>query len=576
MPDSAVFTHGTVTLSDIVKLDRGQLVAVCGKICASAIAKVGENGYCGGIRPGNFSFSDEGRIELGTAPGAGKDSWTKEELEYISPELFWEGKESSAADVYAIGLILFVGVNGGHLPFIASSDRDPDADERASALTRRLNGEAFRMPWGCGRKLAVIIKKALAFNVDDRYRNLSELLDALAEFASMERVAAGETAFKAFGKTIEELSPIEAFMVEIISKSILEDDILEEVEPEAMQTDEVKAQEETEELTEKIIPEAAEVEETLDFSEEAANELPAEDDGEETVELPAEAEASAQEEMQEEELEILPEVQAPEATIVAVEMEPEQKAKPEKQADPRLNYTPAVRYNTSEPVQNEAQKKAKSKRPYVIVVAVCVLICAAALIFDHFYEKGPKIEAKEPVESVEPTAAPSESLEPEPSESVEPVVPETTYQAAELGSYSWTEAKALCEEMGGQLVCINDAVEFAKVCELADAAGAKYVWIGCHNVDRVQEWLDGNDASHFINWKSSEPSYEYKGTPEDCIMLEKQADGSWVAIDVPDSVAADYPQFYAGKIVFVCEINGAAAPAAEQPVDANTAPDPNV
>lgn len=156
----------------------------CKKLCRIAAEECGENGFRGGIRPGNIYVAEDGRVKVGKTGKAGENGWTKLELEYMAPEVFWNGEESAAADVYAIALIVYVGLNGGKLPF--ADETEPNAEKRAHALRRRMSGDSFPMPEGVPDKLLAILKRALAFEPDNRYENSYEMLKALWEYCGDE------------------------------------------------------------------------------------------------------------------------------------------------------------------------------------------------------------------------------------------------------------------------------------------------------------------------------------------------------------------------------------------------------
>ena len=171
-------------MADKVVFDPQQLLELAKKLCRIAAEECGENGFRGGIRPGNIYVAEDGRVKVGKAGKAGENGWTKLELEYMAPEVFWNGEESAAADVYAIALIMYAGLNGGKLPF--AEDAEPSAEKRAHALRRRMSGDSFPMPEGVPDKLLAILKRALAFEPDNRYENSYEMLKALWEYCGDE------------------------------------------------------------------------------------------------------------------------------------------------------------------------------------------------------------------------------------------------------------------------------------------------------------------------------------------------------------------------------------------------------
>ena len=184
MADKVVFDPQKLQSGSLVDCQEQQLLELAKKLCRIAAEECGENGFRGGIRPGNIYVAEDGRVKVGKAGKAGENGWTKLELEYMAPEVFWNGEESAAADVYAIALIVYVGLNGGKLPF--ADETEPNAEKRAHALRRRMSGDSFSMPEGVPDKLLAILKRALAFEPDNRYENSYEMLKALWEYCGDE------------------------------------------------------------------------------------------------------------------------------------------------------------------------------------------------------------------------------------------------------------------------------------------------------------------------------------------------------------------------------------------------------
>lgn len=156
------------------KLD-GILLAC--ELCEAVQAQVGRDGFHGGIRPDNISVSD-GNVKLGSPLEHGIGEFTPQELEYMSPELFWDGSRSGSTDVYSIGLILYSVYNHGLMPFWPV-DGDKTPNIRASALQRRMNREEIAPPASAGSELSAIILRALAFAPEERFSDTEELCSAL-------------------------------------------------------------------------------------------------------------------------------------------------------------------------------------------------------------------------------------------------------------------------------------------------------------------------------------------------------------------------------------------------------------
>lgn len=185
MAENPVFDPKKLLGGDLAKYEPAQLLELVKKLCRIAASECGENGFRGGFRPGNIYIADDGRVAVGPAGKAGEEGWTKLELEFMAPEMFWSGEKSAAADVYSIGLIMYAGLNGGRLPFMPDSD-EPGAEERVKALRTRMNGSIPPVPEGVDDKLAAILRCALAFDIRKRYEDSVQLLKALWDYCGDE------------------------------------------------------------------------------------------------------------------------------------------------------------------------------------------------------------------------------------------------------------------------------------------------------------------------------------------------------------------------------------------------------
>lgn len=183
MAEDTVFDPQKLCSGSLTDCSAPQLLELAKKLCRIAAEECGENGFRGGIRPGNIYVAEDGRVAVGRAGKKGEDGWTKLELEYMAPEMFWNGDESAAADVYSIALIIYAGLNGGRLPF---TEDGQTAEIRANALRRRMSGDSFQMPESADEKLAEILSCALAFEPEKRYADAYEMLKALWEYCGDE------------------------------------------------------------------------------------------------------------------------------------------------------------------------------------------------------------------------------------------------------------------------------------------------------------------------------------------------------------------------------------------------------
>ena len=207
----------------ICEYDRKELCEFVSRLCEKIREDSPSGTYRGGIFPNNISVDENGDVSIGkAAPGA----WTGQELEFLPPEIFWNGHAGSASDVYSLGLLLYFAVSGGKLPFNDSKE----------AQQRRMNGEDFSIPKSAGRRLGEIIRKATAFNAKDRYSCPAELKAVLDSCVKNLYLNDEPSAVAVFGKSDDDLSDTERMMVEIIEKNngIESDEPTEEEQAEDM------------------------------------------------------------------------------------------------------------------------------------------------------------------------------------------------------------------------------------------------------------------------------------------------------------------------------------------------------
>ena len=81
MADKVVFDPQKLQSGSLVDCQEQQLLELAKKLCRIAAEECGENGFRGGIRPGNIYVAEDGRVKVGKAGKAGENGWTKLELE---------------------------------------------------------------------------------------------------------------------------------------------------------------------------------------------------------------------------------------------------------------------------------------------------------------------------------------------------------------------------------------------------------------------------------------------------------------------------------------------------------------
>ena len=100
---------------------------------------------------------------------------------YMAPEVCSSRPYGATADIYSLGIVLYVLANGKRLPFIdAQSKTAPLKRENEEACIRRLQGEPLPPPTNASDRLSRVILKACAYEPAERYKTASEFKAALA------------------------------------------------------------------------------------------------------------------------------------------------------------------------------------------------------------------------------------------------------------------------------------------------------------------------------------------------------------------------------------------------------------
>lgn len=530
---------------DIKSMSKEQLIELLIELCGVIRGEVGLNAYRGGIYPENLRRDAAGELVIGDGrPG----DWEGQELDFIAPELYWNGTQSQAADVYSLGLLLYYGLCG-KLPF---------AGESSNAQLTRMSGRAIEAPAGCGARLREVLEKAVAFRAEDRWQNVAELAVVLESCRDNKYLDGQDAARGIFRKDGGELSEMEKMMMAIIGG---EQEAAET--PDAQEAPEAPVEElPAEEAMEEILADSAPPPPEKDILAESAEDLVAEFFGKRLEEEEAEAEVpvrpAAIEEAEDVRLyEPSHEKRAP-IPILTEEKNPEL-------APVVPRYQPrhaAVRYS-SDPVRSrqigeEVQKR--RKRPVLAILLVCVLLLGIAAVAGFFLRNWNPEDKSIGTMTVN-TPTPGENapvLGADGTGSVVTAPPEpligqqgVRYEVF-VDDAGWIEAKAKAEAMGGHLAVITSPKELELVAAHIGKAGLARAWIGCHRVDGQYLWESDEYVSYYL-WDENEPSYTdaYDGAAEDFLMLWNH--NGWCYNDSRENPAGDFPDYYSGSIGYVVE-----------------------
>ncbi len=132
------------------------------------------------IKPANFFLSDDGTYKLGDF-NVSKQSETARTFAgtcgYLAPEIYRaksnvDESYTRQADIYSLGICLYQFMNDGYFPFEETYMID-------TAIDKRMKGEKLLKPKNASEEFAKIILRACAFDVQDRYRTIDEMLGDL-------------------------------------------------------------------------------------------------------------------------------------------------------------------------------------------------------------------------------------------------------------------------------------------------------------------------------------------------------------------------------------------------------------
>ncbi|MGN1142259.1 MAG: hypothetical protein ACI4TF_13750 [Oliverpabstia sp.] len=101
--------------------------------------------------------------------------------QYMAPEVYRGEPYGFAADIYALGLVLYRLLNQYRLPFCPLPPEKLTYSVNEESLARRMAGEPVALPCCATEQLGRIILKAVAFHPADRYADPSEMRKELEE-----------------------------------------------------------------------------------------------------------------------------------------------------------------------------------------------------------------------------------------------------------------------------------------------------------------------------------------------------------------------------------------------------------
>lgn len=164
------------------QMDESNVIRVGIDICTALSACHAHGIIHRDIKPDNILVSHDGEYKLGdfgVAQNVSKTLGTtsiKGTYSYMAPEVYKGQRYDNRADIYSLGLVLYRLMNRNREPFVSTEKQILYYKDREEALKRRMNGEELPDPIDASPELNEIIRKACAFDPQNRYQSADEML----------------------------------------------------------------------------------------------------------------------------------------------------------------------------------------------------------------------------------------------------------------------------------------------------------------------------------------------------------------------------------------------------------------
>lgn len=191
------------------KITEKEIVKLGVDICTALKIFHKNNLVHGDLKPSNIFIDKHKNYKLGdfnsTVSNLEKTHYGT--YSFIAPEIkdnYLTGK----SDIYSLGLILYLLLNNGKLPF--------EENDYLKAIDRRFMGEEIKPIPGVNKNLMSIVIKCVKYNPDDRYTNVNELY---ADLYKLYMKGLGSTkSYSVLFSFLDKTVPVDSFIVK--SKSI--------------------------------------------------------------------------------------------------------------------------------------------------------------------------------------------------------------------------------------------------------------------------------------------------------------------------------------------------------------------
>ena len=135
------------------------------------------------VKTSNIFIDEFGNYKLGDFGIAQKttniETKKRGSYNFMSPEMYKQEKIDISNDIYSLGIVMYRLLNNKNVPFIDKNTIIIDNEDEKKAFEKRIKGEEVPNIEGVNKELMNIVKKACAYNKQERYQTPQELLEDL-------------------------------------------------------------------------------------------------------------------------------------------------------------------------------------------------------------------------------------------------------------------------------------------------------------------------------------------------------------------------------------------------------------
>lgn len=173
-----LITNELQTFEDVISnktLDESEIIDF-GIQMSEILEKLEANNiFHGNINPENIYVTSDGKYKLG---GFSDFESQINDMSFIAPEIKRNENADFTTDIYSLGLILYYLCNNKTIPFMS------DSVSKEDAINARFEGKAVNAPANGSEKLKSVIVIACQPNNDNRWKNASNIKNALTSIKS--------------------------------------------------------------------------------------------------------------------------------------------------------------------------------------------------------------------------------------------------------------------------------------------------------------------------------------------------------------------------------------------------------